>query len=151
MGHALSASSPSTCPATAVFVGLARLPQPLVSAVPSVVVELELDLTTQQIVDVNANLELPGLRRLLRELLQGKPLTPRLLDCLLELEVRYSASFSTAIVTAVRAAIKRALHRDVPCADALGSLQAGGARNGHLPTQHADARANGHGDDASVR
>lgn len=150
MGHALSASPP-TYPATAVFVGLARLPQPLVSAVPSVAVELELDLTTQQIVDVNANLELPGLRRLLRELLQAKPLTPRLLDCLLELEVRYSASFSTAIATAVRAAIKRALHSDVGSADAHGLLQADGARNGHRLMEDADPRTNGRRDDVPLR
>lgn len=155
MGHALS--SP-TCTSTAIYVGMARLPQPLVSAVPSVAVELEVDLTTQRIVAVSTNLELPGLQRLLPELLLGKGLTPCLLASLLELEVRYSAPFSTAIATAVRAALMRA-NRDAASSDATGDWQSFASpeqplaisrpteRNGHREDQPAISPPNGRNGD----
>ena len=94
---------------TIVYVGLARMPQPLVTPAPSVAVELEVDLGSRCIVGANSNLQFPGLERLLRDVLVGKPVDGLLGHALLELEVRYSAPFTTAVRSAVQAALRRAL------------------------------------------
>lgn len=101
MGHAAES--------TIVYVGLARLPQPLVAPVPSVAVELEVELCSRRILAANTNLQFPGLERLLREVLVGKGVDTFAGCNLLELEVRYSAPFATALRAAVQAAVRRAL------------------------------------------
>lgn len=92
-----------------VYVGLARLPQPLVAPSPSVAVELEVEPRSHRIVAVNTNLQFPGLERLLGEILVGKTVDAFAGCALLELEVRYSAPFATAVRAAVQAAVGRAV------------------------------------------
>lgn len=99
MGHATDACI--------VFVGLARLPQPLISPSPSVVVELEVELATRRIVAATSNLGLPGLERLLADVLVGQSIADCAGRALLELEVRYSAPFASALRTAVQNALGR--------------------------------------------
>ena len=93
---------------TIVYVGLARLPQPLVTPAPSVAVELEVESHTRRIVAASSTLQLPALERLLREVLVDKPVDAVAGCPLLELEVRYSAPFTTALRVAVQAAVRRA-------------------------------------------
>ena len=93
---------------TIIYVGLARLPQPCVAPEPTVAVEVEGELGARRIVAVNSTLQLPGLERLLREVLVGKSLDNGAHHAVLELDVRYSAPFSTAIRAAVQAAMRRA-------------------------------------------
>lgn len=92
-----------------VYVGLARLPQPLVAAAPSVAVELEVEPSSRRIVEANTNLQFPGLERLLREILVGRAVDTVEGCTLLELEVRYSAPFATALRAAVQSAVGRAV------------------------------------------
>ncbi len=92
-----------------VYVGLARLPQPLVASAPSVAVELEVEPRSRRIVAANTNLQFPGLERLLEEILVGKTVDTFAGCALLELEVRYSAPFATAVRVAVQAAVGRAV------------------------------------------
>ena len=75
--------------AIVVYVGLARLPQPLVSSAASIAVELAVELCSRCIVAAHTNLPFPGLDRLLRELLVGKAVDTLDGRALLELEVRY--------------------------------------------------------------
>ena len=95
--------------AIVVYVGLARLPQPLVSSAASIAVELAVELCSRCIVAAHTNLPFPGLDRLLRELLVGKAVDTLDGRALLELEVRYSAPFTTALRAAVQAALRRAI------------------------------------------
>ena len=92
-----------------VYVGLARLPQPSVSPVPTVALELEVEASTRRVVAANTNLQFPGLERLLREVLVGQPVDAIASRALLELEVRYSAPFASALRAAVQAAAQRAM------------------------------------------
>ena len=101
MGH------PSRC--TIVYVGLGRLPQPLVAAAPTVAVELEVELGSRQVVAANTNLPFPSLARLLDDVLVGKPVEACMDGALLEFDVRYSAPFASAVRVAVQAAARRAL------------------------------------------
>jgi len=101
MGH------PTRC--TIVYVGLARLPQPLVAAAPTVAVELEVELGSRHVVAASTNLPFPSLARLLDDVLVGKPVEACMDGALLELEVRYSAPFASAVRVAVQAAARRAL------------------------------------------
>ncbi len=122
MGH----SSQSTI----VFVGLARLPQPLVAAAPCVAVELEVEPEGRTIVAATSNLELPCLVRLLPDVLVGRTVDSAAGSAALELNARYSAPFGTALATAVQAALR----------DAATALTAGearrlnGARPSHVPS-----------------
>jgi hypothetical protein len=93
---------------TLIFVGLARLPQPLVASAPSVAVELEVEPSSRQIVAATTNLQLPGLSRVLAGVLVGRKLNGLAGETLLELELRYSAAFTTAVAAAVRAALRSA-------------------------------------------
>ena len=97
-----------------IFVGLARLPQPHVSAESALAVEIEVALPTRQILDVNSTVQLPGLSRLLKEVLVGECVDDAR-KALLELEVRYSAPFTAALCVAVDRAVERA-NNDVPAA-----------------------------------
>jgi hypothetical protein len=101
MGHASES--------TIVYVGQARLPQPLVAAAPSVAVELEVDLCSRRVVGASTNLQFPGLDRLLQEILVGRPIDAGDRSAVLELEVRYSAPFTTAVGVAVQSALRRAV------------------------------------------
>ena len=101
MGH------PVRC--TIVYVGLGRLPQPLVAAAPTVAVELEVELGSRQVVAANTNLPFPSLARLLDDVLVGKPVEACMDGALLEFDVRYSAPFASAVRVAVQAAARRAL------------------------------------------
>ena len=100
MGHAAET--------TIVYVGLARLPHPLVTPAPSLAVELEVDGGSRLIVSATTNLPFPGLERLLREVVVGRPIDSLSGAALLELEVRYSAPFTSALRAAVQAAARRA-------------------------------------------
>lgn len=100
-----------------VYVGQARLPQPLVATAPSVAVELEVEPCTRRIVAAHTNLQFPGLERVLREILVDRPVDTTDGAAILELEVRYSAPFTTAVGVAVRAALRRAAD-SVGCKDA---------------------------------
>ena len=93
---------------TIIYVGLARLPQPLVAPMASVAVELEVEVASRRIVSANTNLPFPSLERLLRELLVGKPIEVCGDGAMLEFEVRYSAPFATALRVAVQSAVRRA-------------------------------------------
>lgn len=112
MGHSVDT--------TVVYVGLARLPQPLATPAPSVAVEIEVDPHTRRVVGANTSLQFPGLERLFREVLVGRPVDHVAGNALLELEVRYSAPFTTALRVAVQAAVRRAVDgglgrdRDLP-------------------------------------
>src|SRR3990170_426834 len=99
MGH------PTRC--TIVYVGLARLPQPLVAAAPTVAVELEGELGSRHVVAASTNLPFPSLARLLDDVLVGKPVEACMDGALLELEVRYSAPFASAVRVAVQGAARR--------------------------------------------
>lgn len=101
MGH--------TAQNTVVYVGLARLPQPLVAAAPTVALELEVDMSTGQIVAAHTNLPFQRLTRLLEDILVGKRVEACTNGALLELEVRYSAPFAPALRVALQSAAKRAL------------------------------------------
>ncbi|OGO50375.1 MAG: hypothetical protein A2148_12435 [Chloroflexi bacterium RBG_16_68_14] len=92
-----------------IYVGLARLPQPLVGSAPGIAVELEVEPRSRQIVAASTNLQFPGLERLLGEILVGKAIDALTGCALLELEVRYSAPFATAVRAAVQAAVGRAV------------------------------------------
>lgn len=94
---------------TIFYVGLARLPQPRVAAVDAVAIELEVEARSGRIVAANASLELPGLKRLLQEVLVGQPVAAVAGHALLELDVRYSAPFTPALRTAVQSAVLRAM------------------------------------------
>jgi hypothetical protein len=94
---------------TVVYVGLARLPQPLVAAAPTVALELEVDMSSGDIIAVQTNLPFPRLTRLLRDLLVGERVEACTNGALLELEVRYSAPFVPALRVALQSAAKRAL------------------------------------------
>ncbi len=94
---------------TVVYVGLARLPQPLVAPVPGIAVELEVDPRTRRVVAANTNLQFPALERMLREVLVGRPVDSVAGYALIELEVRYSAPFTSALRVAVQAALRRAV------------------------------------------
>lgn len=102
---------------TIIFVGLARLPQPCVAVGPTLAVEVEVELPTRRILAVNSTLPLPGLGRLLREILVGE-FVEAACEALLELRVRYSAPFSTAICAAVEQALQRARTNVLPVAPA---------------------------------
>jgi hypothetical protein len=93
---------------TIVFVGLARLPQPLVAAAPCVAVELEVEPEGRSIVAVTSNLQLPCLERLLPEVLVGRTVDSVAGSAALDLHARYSAAFATAVATAVEAALRGA-------------------------------------------
>ncbi len=93
---------------TLIFVGLARLPQPLVASAPSVAVELEVEPSSRQIVAATTNLQLPCLSRVLAGVLVGRTLNGLAGETLLELELRYSATFTTAVTAAVRGALRSA-------------------------------------------
>jgi hypothetical protein len=99
-----------------VYVGQARLPQPLVAATPSVAVELEVEPCSRRILAAHTNLQFPGLERILREILVDRPVDTTDGAAVLELEVRYSAPFTTAVGVAVRAALRRAVD-GVACRD----------------------------------
>lgn len=101
MGHAAEP--------TIIYVGLGRLPQPAVAAMDAVVVELEVETHSRRIVAANTNLQFPGLKRLLQEVLVGQPVDAAAGHALLELEVRYSAPFAPALRAATLAAARRAM------------------------------------------
>jgi hypothetical protein len=107
---------------------VARLPQPSVGPVASLAIELEVDTSTSAVVSAATNLPLPGLTRLIQDVLTGRTVAEVEGVALLELEVRYAAPFASALRSAVRAAAKRA--------------QADLAR----PCLRAKNGANGHGD-----
>ena len=92
---------------TLIFVGLARLPLPSVAVEQTLAVEVEIELPAGRILAVSSTLQLPGLARLLREILVGECVGDAG-KALLELEVRYSAPFTTAICAAVKRALQRA-------------------------------------------
>lgn len=94
---------------TIIYVGLARLPQPLVAPAPTVAVELEVELPGRRIIAANTNLQFPGLERLLREVLVGQPIDSFAGRAMLEFEVRYCATFATAVRAAVQSAVRRAV------------------------------------------
>ena len=94
--------------ATIVYVGVARLPQPLATPAPGVAVELEVEPCSRKIIAVSDNLEFPGLARLLKELLVGRSVERIEGGVLLELEVRYSSPFTTALRVALQCALRRA-------------------------------------------
>ena len=101
-----------------IFVGLARLPQPPVSAASAVAVEVEIELATRRILDVNSTLQLPGLSRLLKDVLVGECVED-VRKALLELQVRYSAPFAPALCAAVERAVEQA-SKDIPAAPKNG-------------------------------
>ena len=101
MGHATGS--------TIIYVGLGRLPQPAVAAMDAVAVELEVEARTGRIVAANTNLQFPGLKRLLQEVLVGQPVDAAAGRALLELEVRFSAPFAPALRAATQAAARRAM------------------------------------------
>ena len=115
MGH--------TATATLIFVGLARLPQPYVTAEQTLAVELEIELPTRRMLAVSSTLQMPGLARLLRETLVGECVDSAG-EALLELEVRYAAPFTSALCAAVKRALQRAtidVSPDAPAAAQNGS------------------------------
>ncbi len=126
-----------------VYVGQARLPQPLVAAASSVAVELEVDPCTRRIVAAHTNLQFPGLERVLREILVDRPVDTADGATILELEVRYSAPFTTAVGAAVRAALRRAAD-GVGCKDGRRpdgrqpslSVRSPLAHDEHEPVEH---------------
>jgi hypothetical protein len=122
---------------TVVYVGLARLPQPLVAAAPTVALELEVDMRSGDIVAAQTNLPFPRLRRLLNEVLVGKRVEACMNGAWLELEVRYSAAFAPALRVALQSAAKRAL------ADLAQKASEGAPRGRHIecePLLPASAR-----------
>jgi hypothetical protein len=141
MGHATGACI--------VFVGLARLPQPLISPSPSVVVELEVELATRRIVTASSNLGLPGLERLLADVLVGQSIDGCAGGALLELEVRYSAPFASALRAAVQNALGRveegteAKRGAVPIVEEPDAGRSGGYKG-------APGATNGHGRARSI-
>ena len=117
MGH--------TAISTAIFVGLARLPQPFVAAEQTLAVELEIELPTRRILAVSSTLQLPGLARLLRETLVGECVAS-VSGALLDLEVRSAAPFTSEVCAAVKRALQRAtieVSPDVPAVAQNGSLR----------------------------
>jgi hypothetical protein len=93
---------------TIIYVGLARLPQPLATPASAVAVELEVDPSTRLVVGVSCSLQFPGLERLLAALVAGKSLDTVARHAVLELDVRYASPFTTAVRTALLAALRRA-------------------------------------------
>ena len=137
MGH------PTRC--TIVYVGLARLPQPLVAAAPTVAVELEVELGSRHVVAASTNLPFPSLARLLDDVLVGKPVEACMDGALLELEVRYSSPFAPAVRVALQAAARRAL---ADAADGAGRAAvqpalAGPEPHGREPQERASELAVG--------
>jgi hypothetical protein len=94
-------------PSTIIYVGLARLPQPLAATVPALAVELEVEPGTRRIASVHTSLPFPALQRLLQDVLCGHTLDELAGRALLELEVRYASPFTTAVRAALLAAIRR--------------------------------------------
>ena len=137
MGHAAEP--------TIIYVGLGRLPQPAVAAMDAVVVELEVEAHSRRIVAANTNLQFPGLKRLLQEVLVGQPVDAAAGHALLELEVRYSAPFAPALLElevrysapfapALRAATQAAARRAMNGATSNGSaLDGATGENGRAP------------------
>lgn len=130
MGHSVAT--------TVVYVGVARLPQPLVTLAPALAVELEMDVARREIVSVATNLPFLCLGRLLREVLVGRKLDDLAGSALLEMEVRYAAPFASAVRAAIQSAARRALEDALSVNDGaperhLQTL----AGNGHkeMPTQ----------------
>ena len=103
MGHVAFSSEPSI-----VYVGVARLPQPLVTSAPALAVEIELAAASRKIVAVTTNLGFACLDRLLNETLVGERLDGLLSAPLLELEVRYCAPFMAALRVALQNAARQA-------------------------------------------
>ncbi|MEX1255691.1 MAG: DUF3870 domain-containing protein [Dehalococcoidia bacterium] len=103
---------------TIIYVGLARLPQPLATAASAVAVELEVDAATRLIAGVHCSLQFPALERLLQDLVIGKPLEGVAGQAVLELDVRYASPFTTAVRTALLAALRRASEAAAPAAPA---------------------------------
>jgi hypothetical protein len=99
MGHDL--------PSTIIYVGIARLPQPLAATVPALAVELEVEPGTRRIASVQTSLPFPALQRLLQQVLAGTTVDELAGRGLLELEVRYASPFTTAVRAALLAAIRR--------------------------------------------
>jgi hypothetical protein len=99
----------STLQNSIVYVGVARLPQPLAGPQPSLALELEVDIITGQILAMQTNLAFPCLARLLDDLFVGKHVEACANGSLLELDVRYSSPLTPALRVALQSAAKRAL------------------------------------------
>jgi hypothetical protein len=100
MGHIISSSI--------VYVGTARLPQPLVSSVAGLAVELVVDPATGRVVAASTNVGLPSLDRLIWEVVVGTPVSDAPETALLEIEVRYCSPLTTAVCRALETALRRA-------------------------------------------
>ena len=103
MGHVAISVEPAI-----VYVGIARMPQPLVTNAPALAVEIETAVRTGTIVAISTNLGFPGLVRLLNETLVGRPIGTLLGAQLLEIEVRYCAPFVAALRVALQNAARQA-------------------------------------------
>lgn len=126
---------------TIIYVGLARLPQPLATAASAVAVELEVDASTRLVVGVHCSLQFPALERLLQDLVAGKPLDAVAGQAVLELDVRYASPFTTAVRTALLAALRRASEAAEPAAPERGGN--GNGNGAKEPAARARSRESG--------
>ncbi len=120
---------------TIVYVGTARLPQPLPGPAGSLAVELVVEPGTGRVVATATNLALPSLDRLIWEVAVGARVADAPEKLLLEIEVRYCSPLTAAVCRALESALRRAqqdachrmIGRDLSRGAVASSVATGGA------------------------